>query len=373
MNDLDRIRQVLRNSTYEDALAERLGMNPTDLRCLELVIAEPAMTAGRLAEAADLTTGAVTGVLDRLESRGYIERVDDPADRRRAVIKPTAAAGQVRAAASGLDAEIGALLANYSPDQRKAILDFLDASTVAVNKGTQELRASVRGGFVGQTYRAPLGDAQRGRLLYSSGAPRMSFSIAPVGARAAARVIVETSASRLHFEGKAGEGQLVGANFDGPLPDVRISDGVVNVRYRRGALAAVTARGAELALSDSVPWTIDVDGGLTDLDGSLRDVTLERLEVNGGANHIDLELPPPVGTTIIRVSGVISEAAFRRPHGVSVRLRVDGGISHLDFDGKRYQDVDGERRFTSDGSGANADGYEIDIRDGASSLRISSG
>ena len=271
-------------------------MNPTDLRCLELAIAEPGATAGRLAEAADLTTGAVTGVLDRLESRGYIERVDDPADRRRSVIKPTAAADQVRTAAGGLDAELGLLLSKYSADQRRAILDFLNASAVAVDKGTQELRASVRGGFVGQTYQAPLGDAQRGRLIFSSGAPRLSMNIAPLGSRAAARVIVETSASRLRFGGKVREGQLLGANFDGSLPDVRTGNGVVNVRYRRGALAAVTKRAAEIALSDTLPWAIDIDGGLTDLDGSLRDVNLERLEVNGGANHIDLELPQPTGT-----------------------------------------------------------------------------
>ena len=70
---------------------------------------------------------------------------------------------------------------------------------------------------------------------------------------------------------------------------------------------------------------------------------------------------------------MISDANFRRPRGVPVRLRVDGAVSHLTFDGKRYKDVDGERRFTSEGSGANAGGYEIDIRDGASSLRVSSG
>jgi DNA-binding MarR family transcriptional regulator len=372
MNDLDRIRQVLRNSTYEDALAERLGMNPTDLRCLELVVAEPGLTAGRLAELSDLTTGAVTGVLDRLESRGFIERVDDPADRRRAVIKPTAAADQVRVAAGDLDAELGKLLGGYSPDQRRAILEFLDASAAAVSKGTQKLRASVRGGFIGQSYQAPLSDAQRGRLIFSSGAPRLSLNIAPLGARAAARVIVETSASRLHFDGRARDGQLVGANFNGPLPDVRTSDGVVNIRYRRGALAAVTARGSEIALSDKLPWSIDLDGGLTDLDGSLRDVVLERLEVNGGANHVDLELPRPTGTTIVRVSGVVSDAHFRRPRGVPVRLRVNGGVSQLTFDGKRYRDVDGERRFTSYGSSGTAEGYEIDIRGGASSLQVSS-
>ncbi len=370
MNDIARIRQVVRNATYEEALAERLGMNVTDLRCLEMVLAEPGVSAGRLAEQSGLTTGAVTGVLDRLERAGYVERRADPQDRRRAAIAPTQAAQEVRDALSRIDDTITSVLKNYSASEQQAIRTFLDATAAAVGRDTDALRASVRGGFVGQGYQAPLGDATRGRFVFVSGAPRLSMNIAPLGPRAAARVIVEPSASRLSFEGRAPQGDLVGVSFDGPLPDVRAAGGVVNVRYQRRALAALSARTARVVLSDALPWAIELEGGLTDLNGSLAEVTLERLEINGGANHIDLDLPAVTGTTTVRIDGVVSSARLRRPRGVPVTLRVDGGVSHLTFDGQRYSQIGGERRFISDGfAGSNAR-YEIEVVGGASRLAI---
>jgi len=47
------------------------------------------MPAGRLADLTGLTTGAVTGIIDRLEKAGYVRRVNDPRDRRITIIKPT--------------------------------------------------------------------------------------------------------------------------------------------------------------------------------------------------------------------------------------------------------------------------------------------
>ncbi len=46
------------------------------------------MPAGRLTELTGLTTGAVTGVIDRLEEAGYVRRTDDPNDRRRTIVEP---------------------------------------------------------------------------------------------------------------------------------------------------------------------------------------------------------------------------------------------------------------------------------------------
>src|SRR5262245_16571283 len=91
MNDFERVRQALRSTAFDETLADHLGLNPTDLRCLEAVMAEPGLTAGRLAEASALTTGAVTGVLDRLERAGFVERRPDPADRRSVAIHPVEA------------------------------------------------------------------------------------------------------------------------------------------------------------------------------------------------------------------------------------------------------------------------------------------
>src|SRR5262245_64788560 len=111
MNDIDRACQAVRTAAYDEALADRLGLNPTDLRCLELVVAEPGITAGRLAERADLTTGAVTGVVDRLESAGFVRRQPDPADRRSVTVAPVdARAREVRDGLDPLARAVGPIL-----------------------------------------------------------------------------------------------------------------------------------------------------------------------------------------------------------------------------------------------------------------------
>jgi DNA-binding MarR family transcriptional regulator len=70
-------------------IAERMGVNRTDHRVLEILNRRGAMTAGDLAHAAHLTTGAVTAVVDRLEDVGYVRRVRDTDDRRRVLIEQT--------------------------------------------------------------------------------------------------------------------------------------------------------------------------------------------------------------------------------------------------------------------------------------------
>jgi DNA-binding MarR family transcriptional regulator len=79
---------------FDEAVALRLGVNRTDLRCIDLLSQHQRMTAGALARAAGLTTGAVTFVLDRLERLGLVSRRRDEADRRQVWIEmlPAAAA-----------------------------------------------------------------------------------------------------------------------------------------------------------------------------------------------------------------------------------------------------------------------------------------
>src|SRR6476659_6065792 len=75
---------------YQEALAERMGLNGTDHRCLELVLgtsSEGPVTAGKLSELTGLTTGAITGVLDRLERAGFVRREKGVEDRRPVQIK----------------------------------------------------------------------------------------------------------------------------------------------------------------------------------------------------------------------------------------------------------------------------------------------
>ena len=371
MSDIDRIRQAVSSAAYEEALAEHLGLNVTDLRCLDLAFDEPGLTAGRLADLAGITTGAVTGVLDRLENAGFVERRADPSDRRSvAIYASTARRGELADAVAPLDAALSSLLDRHDPATRTAVGVFLEAASAAVAGEAARFRTGTRGGFTGNTYTAPIGETTRGRLVFVSGAPRLSLNVAPLGPQAAARMIMETSASRLEFGSPAAAGQLVRGTFTGPRPDIRVSNGAVTIRYRRTALAAFSSRRASLSLAASIPWTIEIQGGLTDLGGSLEGVILSRLDIEDGANHVDLDLPAPAGTVPVRLNGVANRVRLRRPAGTAVGLRVDGGISHLRLDRQAHRQVGGDRRYTTEGYAAGADRFEIEVLGGANDVRI---
>lgn len=71
------------------AIAQTFGLNATDTKCLDLILTHPGgpITAGWLSGATGLTTGAITHILDRLEKRGFIERVRDARDRRKVFVR----------------------------------------------------------------------------------------------------------------------------------------------------------------------------------------------------------------------------------------------------------------------------------------------
>ena len=77
------------NDAFDEVAREKLGINRTDLRCLNIVENDGPMTAGRLAEQSGLTSAAVTAVLDRLERAGYARRVRDSEDRRQVLVEVT--------------------------------------------------------------------------------------------------------------------------------------------------------------------------------------------------------------------------------------------------------------------------------------------
>src|SRR5580765_8467755 len=72
---------------FMNAVADRIGLSLTDLFCGELLSRTGTLSAGELAELTGLTTGAITGVIDRLEKNGYARRENDPQDRRRVMVR----------------------------------------------------------------------------------------------------------------------------------------------------------------------------------------------------------------------------------------------------------------------------------------------
>jgi len=76
----------LATDLFDDAVAAKLGLNRTDFRCLDILDQHAPMTAGALAEASRLSTGAVTFVIDRMEAAGFVRRRRDDTDRRRVLV-----------------------------------------------------------------------------------------------------------------------------------------------------------------------------------------------------------------------------------------------------------------------------------------------
>jgi DNA-binding MarR family transcriptional regulator len=109
-----------------------VGLGASDAQFLNLLGVNGPMTPGQLAAVTGLTTGSVTGVLDRLERAGYTRRERDPHDRRRVLVVPVAE-GLARLAEHYTDhgRHMEAVLAQRSPEQLRVIADFLRAMTDA--------------------------------------------------------------------------------------------------------------------------------------------------------------------------------------------------------------------------------------------------
>jgi DNA-binding MarR family transcriptional regulator len=118
------------DAAFDNLATERLGINQTDLHCLNAIENAGGLTAGQLADAVGLTTGAVTGVLDRLDRAGFARRVPDPEDRRRVKIEVTpefyARAGEIW---GPLAAEWEETLGSrFTAAELARIVDFLELS-----------------------------------------------------------------------------------------------------------------------------------------------------------------------------------------------------------------------------------------------------
>ncbi|MFI9203531.1 MarR family winged helix-turn-helix transcriptional regulator [Streptomyces sp. NPDC053048] len=111
----------------QQEFARNLGLSVTDLICFAYVLeaGDSPVTAGDLAVRAHVTTGAVTGILNRLERGGFVTRQPDPADRRRVrVIAVPAATERVMAVYGPYYALLTELLEEYAPDEIAVIADW---------------------------------------------------------------------------------------------------------------------------------------------------------------------------------------------------------------------------------------------------------
>ena len=122
--------------------AERIGINVTDLNCLNIVALTGSMTAGDLARATGLTTASITGVLDRLEEGGFVRRERDPHDRRRVIVRLNAGPGlrEIGPTFGPLLKAWRATAAGYSDDDLRLLLEFQQQLEEIVREQLARLR-----------------------------------------------------------------------------------------------------------------------------------------------------------------------------------------------------------------------------------------
>lgn len=129
---------------FSQAVADRVGVNSTDLESMDLLNLYGAMTPGRMAELTGLSSGGVTRLIDRLERAGYVRREPDPSDRRRIIIQPLWEAGDTRVAPlfESMKVRQEALAASYSTEDLKVITGFFARATAIVQDEISRVRGA---------------------------------------------------------------------------------------------------------------------------------------------------------------------------------------------------------------------------------------
>jgi DNA-binding MarR family transcriptional regulator len=144
LNDLlTEIRRMSVETMLLSALvAERIGINPTDLTWLALIEPGQEVTAGELAELSGLTTGAVTGLIDRLEKAGFVERRRDPVDRRKVYVQPNPAnADRIEPHFARATEQVRGLWGRYSEAELMLLKDFFTRSHQILHAERVQFRA----------------------------------------------------------------------------------------------------------------------------------------------------------------------------------------------------------------------------------------
>ena len=128
--DFDRLSQ---------AVAEQVSLSPTELLAIDLISTAGSMSAGELARELRLTTGAITGLVDRLEKAGFARRTPDANDRRRVLVQATSKERKISEMYAPLEASLRRAIEDYSERDLDTLTDFLKRLRRVVADTTSKL------------------------------------------------------------------------------------------------------------------------------------------------------------------------------------------------------------------------------------------
>jgi len=142
---MQELGQAMMNMSNEQvllhqAVSDTLGLNITDHKCVNLIARYGPMTAGKLAELTGLTTGAITGVIDRLEKAGYAKRVPDKEDRRVILVELTHKEVEIRKIFAPLRQKMQIIFDTLTDEELTFLLKFIISTVLASHEVTSQLR-----------------------------------------------------------------------------------------------------------------------------------------------------------------------------------------------------------------------------------------
>jgi DNA-binding MarR family transcriptional regulator len=128
---------------FHEAIASHLGISAAEWKCLGLLDQHGPLTASRLAELSGFTTGAITGVVDRLERAGYARREPHPSDRRSVIVQPRHMR-EIKERIAPIFQSLGRAMAGtasgYSSAELAAIAKFFRETTEMLRTETAKLK-----------------------------------------------------------------------------------------------------------------------------------------------------------------------------------------------------------------------------------------
>jgi DNA-binding MarR family transcriptional regulator len=145
------VRESLRELGAQLALLNhsvgaRLDLKAADLECLDLITRYGPVSPSALARRAGLHPATMTGILDRLERGGWIDRGRDPADRRGVVLQAARGRGaeilRLYLIDSGMNTAMDQICAGYDDKDLKLLADFLHRTADAARTGAERLTES---------------------------------------------------------------------------------------------------------------------------------------------------------------------------------------------------------------------------------------
>ena len=170
---------------------------------------------------------------------------------------------------------------------------------------------------------------------------------APLDGITEGRLVIRRGLGNVVLDSDAGMAELYTVRCTGRTPRVRYSGGTVELTY---PLISFTTRRTpdRINLNGSIPWEIQVAGGVGDVRADLTRVDVRSIDVEGGVVRTSLDLSHPDGTLPVRL-GAVSHVTIRRPAGVPVRVQMRRGARRTTVDAETVAGAAGPTTLVTPG------------------------